>query len=251
MTKTSASCPRKDVKGIFVLGTDTGVGKTVIAGALAAALRARGTDVGVLKPFASGSWGDTRFLKKMSGVSETLEEITPFYFRYPLAPYASLKLERRTFRPRGWVKRLGGAQRGKRFGSAWNRHDFWIVEGIGGALVPITRAYDCLDAAQECGFPVVIVSRLGLGAINHTLLTIRAAHERNLKILGIVLNANQPLRGLAEKTNLQAIQRLTHVPILGTFPYISPMSLRSQKSGLLAAEIIFHKHSFFCHSRLR
>lgn len=213
--------------GIFILGTDTAVGKTVIAGALAAALRARGTDAGVMKPFASGSREDTVFLKKASGVDENLLEITPFYFEHPLAPYASLELEGREFKPRGWVKRAA---------RVWRKHDFWVVEGIGGALVPITRNYDCLDAAAECGFPVVIVSRLGLGAINHSLLTVRSARARGLKVLGIVLNQTGSRYGLAEKTNPKVIAELSGVPVLGIFPRVSTSVLSNPRALVTAAK---------------
>jgi dethiobiotin synthetase len=209
------------MKGIFVLGTDTGVGKTVVAGALAAVLRAAGRDAGVMKPFASGGYDDTLFLKKMSGAAETRDEITPFYFKHPLAPYASLQLEKRrpAFKPRGWVKRLGRA-------GLWDRHDVWVVEGIGGALVPITKDYDCLDAARETGLPAIVVSRLGLGAINHSLLTVRAARARGVKVVGIVLNntAAGPA-GLAEKTNPKVIAELAGCPVLGVFPRLGPAEL--------------------------
>jgi len=216
------------MKGVFVLGTDTGVGKTVVAGALAAFLRANGRDAGVMKPFASGSYGDTLFLKKASGVTETRDEITPFYFKHPLAPYASLQLEKRRFSPRGWVKRLG---------PVWDRHDFWVVEGIGGALVPITKDYDCLDAAKETGLPALIVSRLGLGAINHSLLTVRAARARGLRVLGLVLNASAPGRpGLAEKTNPKAIAELAGCPVLGVFPRLGAPELADPKKLVQAAK---------------
>lgn len=216
------TCPRgRGPAGLFILGTDTAVGKTVIAGALAAALRERGVDAGVLKPFASGSWEDSLFLQKTSGVAESLGEITPFYFKHPLAPYASLRLENRDFKARGWVKRIR---------TTWRKHDFWVVEGIGGALVPITRDYDCLDAAKECGFGVVIVSRLGLGAINHSLLTVRAARARGLKVLGIVLNAARPSRGLAEKTNPRVIGELAAAPVLGIFPHCSKVVLKDPRA---------------------
>lgn len=208
------------MRGVFVMGTDTGVGKTVIAGALAALLRDRGVDAGVMKPFASGGWDDTRFLKNASGVQERLSEITPFYFKYPLAPYASLALERRRFKPQGWVKRLR---------TTWKQHDFWVVEGIGGALVPITRDYDCLDAAKELGLPVLVTARLGLGTINHTLLTVKAARARGLKVLGVVLNATQMRAGLAEKTNPKVITELAGAPVLAVFPNLSPAALRDRK----------------------
>lgn len=213
------------MKGIFVTGTDTAVGKTVISGALAAALRAQGADVGVMKPFASGGWDDTAFLQKASGVAETREEITPFFFKHPLAPYASLRIEKRRFEPRGWVKRIGRA-------GLWRRHGFWVVEGIGGALVPIARRYDCLDAAKELGFPVLVVSRLGLGAINHSLLTVRAVRERGLRALGIVLNAAGTGSGLAERTNPRVIAELAGTPVLGIFPRLSAADLKA--SGVLA-----------------
>lgn len=227
------------MKGIFVLGTDTAVGKTVVAGALAAVLRADGWDAGVMKPFASGGYEDTIFLKKTSGVRETLAEITPFYFKHPLAPYASLQLEKRRFNPRGWVKRLK---------PVWDRHEFWVVEGIGGALVPITKDYDCLDAARELGIPAIVVSRLGLGAINHSLLTVRAARARGVKVLGLVLNAavagsaNPPgpvgrdgsagpgkpsiPTDLASRTNPKVIGELAGTPVLAVFPHVPAAALR-------------------------
>jgi dethiobiotin synthetase len=208
------------MRGIFVIGTDTAVGKTVVAGALVAALRERGADAGVMKPFSSGSREDAVFLKRASGVKESVEEVSPFYFKHPLAPYASLKLEQRVFGPRGWVKRVG---------LVWKRHAFWVVEGIGGALVPITKDYDCLDAAKEAGLPVVIVGRLGLGTINHTFLTVQAAKARGVKIAGVILNATKPARGLAEKTNPAVIQELVGVPLLGVFPYCSASMMRDRK----------------------
>ena len=83
------------MKGIFITGTDTGVGKALVTGAIANALIGRGIKTGVIKPFASGSWEDTRFLKAAAGVKDKLAEITPFYFKHPLAPMESLRLENR------------------------------------------------------------------------------------------------------------------------------------------------------------
>lgn len=200
----------KAMRGIFITGTDTGVGKTLIAGAIARAFVRRGLRVGVMKPFASGAWDDTRFLKRAAGVDDALEAITPFYFRYPLAPYASLKLERRSIDPRTLKKKAAPLAK---------KYDFLIVEGIGGAAVPITSRYTALDIPRDLGLDVLVVARLSLGTLNHTLLTLAHVRARRLKIRGIVLNDHPPVpRTLAHKTNPGALKALAGAPVLGIFP---------------------------------
>ncbi len=197
------------MKGIFVTGTDTGIGKTVVAAAIAAALRKRGVSVGVLKPFASGSWDDTRFLKKAAGVSDKLEAITPFYFKYPLAPYASLKLEHRSVHPHEVLERTA---------AVFRKYSFVVVEGIGGASVPVTNLYEASDMAKDLGLPAVIVARLGLGTLNHALLTREHLGRKGVDCRGVILNARFGFRGgLAEKTNPAALKELG-LAVLGIFP---------------------------------
>ncbi len=209
------------MRGIFITGTDTGVGKTVIAAAIAAALKARGIACGVLKPFASGSWADTRFMKRSAGVHDPDRRITPFYFHYPLAPLASLRLEHRKIRPWRLKQVVGALER---------KYRFIVVEGIGGALVPITPKYDALDIARELDLPVLVVARLSLGTINHTLLTVKEIRRRRLKIKGIVFNRLSVSRnGLAEKTNPGLVRELSGERILGVFPRLKAAGLRDPR----------------------
>lgn len=210
------------MRGLFVTGTDTGVGKTVVCGALAGALKDRKISVGVMKPFASGSWADTRLLKRCAQVHDSLSQITPFYFKYPLAPLVSLRLEKRSIKLkklRDYYKQLAG------------RYELTLVEGIGGALVPVTRDFDALHIPQVLKLPVVVVARLSLGTLNHTLMTIREIRRRKLKLKGVILNAiPQKTKGLAERTNPKVLKELGKTPILGTLPYLNEKYFRHPES---------------------
>ena len=215
-------------RGIFVTGTDTGIGKTVVAAALAASLKARGIDVGVMKPVSCGGVQDARFLLKAAGLSMTrLAEVSPVVYKKPLAPWVAERFEKRRFdrrRMKASFKNLARA------------HRLVIVEGVGGALVPITRRYCALDIAKDLNLPVLIVSKLGLGAINMSLLTVEAIRRRGLSILGIVFNQTQPRRpGLAERTNPEVIEKLSGVPAWGVFPYVAGISVERLKLDGLAS----------------
>ena len=202
------------MRGIFVTGTDTGVGKTIVAAAICAAGVGRGLDVGAMKPFASGSWDDTRLLKRAARMPEPVEAITPFFFKYPLAPLVSLELEKRSIRPAALRAKAAALAR---------RYSFLVVEGIGGAAVPVTKGFDAADIPRLLGLPAIVVARLGLGTLNHTLLTVRYLRSKRVPVKGIILNTHPARRaGLAEKTNPRAIERLTGAPVLGILPALSP-----------------------------
>jgi dethiobiotin synthetase len=207
-------------KGLFVTGTDTGVGKTVVAAGLSALLRANGVDAGVFKPMMSGvrredCTSDAWILKKMSKDSLSLEEINPFQFQEPLAPYLAAKREGRLI-PLEQVN------------EAWekikHRHSFYIVEGAGGLMVPFGPDYVTAHVAREIGFPLLIVSRPGLGTINHTLLTIEYARNIELDVAGVVINGlREDQQGIAEETNPLLIEEFSGVPVLGTVPWLERM----------------------------
>lgn len=232
------------MKGIFVTGTDTGIGKTVVAGAIAAALVRRGLKVGVMKPFACGSWDDTRFLKRMAALDDPLETITPFYFKYPLAPLASLKMERRSIRAHEVIERAA---------PLFKKYDFVVVEGVGGVAVPIMgslpswgqtpepktpRAYAASDIAKDLRLPALIVARLGLGTLNHTFLTREHLARKGIECRGAVLNARfGSVRGLAEKTN-PGVLRDAGVRVLGIFPKCPAAKLKNP--DFLAAQAEKH-----------
>jgi len=208
-------------KGIFITGTDTGVGKTFIATGIAKALRSVGMDVGVMKPAETGCRlrsgkllpSDAKKLVRAAGVSDPLSLVNPYRFRAPVAPSVAAEMEHKTIDPERILKS---------FRTLSHRHPFMIVEGAGGIMVPLAKGYLFLDLAEALGLPVVVVARLGLGTINHTLLTIEALRSRGLMIAGVVINDGQGGRkGLAEATSPAVIQDLSGVPIIATIPYRS------------------------------
>ena len=205
-------------RGFFITGTDTGVGKTVVAAALAIVLRESGRDVGVFKPVASGCVRrreglvseDAEFLAKAAEAPETLEEISPVRFEEPLAPTVA-------------AARAGVETDLEPMWEAWRRlrdaHEILLVEGIGGILCPVTPAMSVADLAKEFHLPLLVVARSTLGTINHTALTIEAARARGLAVAGVVINRySHESPDLAEMTSPDEIQRVTGVQVLGLVP---------------------------------
>jgi len=214
-------------RGIFITGTDTGVGKTVVASALAAWCRGQGVNVGVMKPVATGGiarrqHGRTRWvsddavrLARAAGVDDPWALINPVCFTEPLAPTTAARRAHQSIS-------LGAVARA--FSRLSARRDAMIVEGVGGLLVPLTSTATVADLAARLGLPLLIVARPGLGTINHTLLTVQCARRRGLRILGIVVNYVRPPSGgamarLAERTNPQAMARFTGVPVVAVLPF--------------------------------
>jgi len=219
-------------RGYFVTGTDTGVGKTLVTGALARALVGRGKRVGVMKPFETGCGSrggglvpeDALFLKAMAQSTEAIERICPCRLRYPLAPWIAAALEQVT---------IDVQQVARNFDDLKSRCDVMLVEGAGGLMVPITETVMNIDLAKLFALPLIIVARLSLGTINHTLLTVQQALSRGISVAGIVLNQLTPEQGIAEQTNPDAIRSLARVPVLGQMPYV-PEDRRND-AGFLAA----------------
>ncbi|WP_377890972.1 dethiobiotin synthase [Alkalihalobacillus sp. R86527] len=211
-------------KGVFVTGTDTDVGKTIVSSGIAAALKNKGHDIGVFKPMLSGvkrndPMSDTMMLKRYSGDDSPLIDITPYQFDEPLAPYLA-------------AKRQNCEVSFSELSGCWNdvkdRHDFFIVEGAGGITVPFGQAYLVSDVAKEVGFPIIIVSRPNLGTLNHTYLTVDYARRCGLHVLGVVVNdMNEEDRGVAEETNPDLIEKFCDVPVLGVIPRLPHIDGRS------------------------
>ncbi len=210
----------KNNKGVFITGTDTGVGKTYVARVIAQSLRRNGIDVGVMKPAETGCRRhagrlvphDAMCLMKAAGVHDALELINPYRFSRPLAPSVAAELERKRIDP---AKILHAYEKLSR------RHDFMIVEGAGGIMTPLSHDNLFLDLAEILRLPVLIVSRPGLGTINHTLLTISALELRKVNIAGVVINyaEKNQRKGLAEKTNPALIEAVSGVSVLGIVRY--------------------------------
>ena len=222
---------------IFVTGTDTEIGKTVIAAGLALAFRERGIDVGIMKPAVTGCRThrgrriseDVDYLVGASGSDDDPALVCPFMLRDPLAPEVAAGLED----VRIDIRKIASA-----FKKLSDKHEILIVEGAGGLLVPIKRKYFMIDLIAKLACPLIIVARPGLGTINHTLLSCEVARARNLDIAGIIIN-NYPKRpSLAEKTNPDMIQRYSGTHLLGVAPHVPGVSVekRSYKGLLKAVE---------------
>ncbi|MDE0484238.1 MAG: dethiobiotin synthase [Candidatus Poribacteria bacterium] len=199
------------LNGIFITGTDTEIGKTVIAGGIAASLKRSRVNVGVMKPISSGDTSDAQFLKHASQVDDTIASINPVQLHHPLAPSVSARLE---------GIQLDLAIIKTAFSKLKQKYDFMIVEGVGGIAVPLNDDFLVAHLISQLELLVLIVANAGLGTINHTMLTVAFARQFNLQIAGIVLNQFQPeTAGLAEQTNPAEIERLTQVPVIGVVPY--------------------------------
>lgn len=202
-------------RGLFITGTDTGVGKTyVTALAARAALRA-GINVGVYKPACSGAtrnesgalrWEDLEILETAIEYRFESQRICPQRFEAPLAPPVAARREGQEV----------DAQLLRDGAIWWNEKvDLLFVEGIGGLLCPVTDDETIADLAVDLGYPLLIVARLGLGTINHTLLTVEAALRRDLRIAGIVLNESERTDDPAAESNAAEIAKRVSVPVLG------------------------------------
>ena len=194
------------MSGIFITGTDTEVGKTFVTLLLARYFIDQGLDVGVMKPIACGPMqeNDARFLKKHLKLRDPLELINPIRLKHALAPYTAAQLVQKKIE----LNKIFFA-----FNRLSKSHDLVLVEGIGGALVPITRRYHVADLARDLALPTIIVARAGLGTLNHTLSTIEVLKNRRINILGIILNGYKG-RDLSEKTNADDLEKISGVPIL-------------------------------------
>jgi dethiobiotin synthetase len=218
--------------GWFVTGTDTGVGKTVIAGALAILLRQRGLRVGVFKPVATGCRRDlhlglvsedAEFLAHCADADQILDVINPVRYAAELAPMVAAE---RKHKPIDWAA----------IDESWqqiNKASDWVlVEGAGGLLTPVDRKNSMADLALRFELPLVIVSRPTLGTINHTLLTVEAAKSRKIPIEAIVINRYHPGSAtLAEETNPEAIARLARMRIPIVVPFDPQTDVRQGVVG--------------------
>ncbi len=196
----------------FITGTDTGVGKTHVTALLLAELRRRDLPAAGFKPIACGAGGraDAQTYRKLMRNEVPLDVINPIYLRHPVAPSVAAKLE---------GQRIDLDKIHSVFRLLTSDFSPILVEGAGGLLVPIRRNYFVADLIRQLDLPLIIVARLGLGTLNHTLLTIRQAQAMKLKIAGIILNDTTGRRGLAERTNAKAIAELAGVPLLGVVPH--------------------------------
>ncbi|NJD92045.1 MAG: dethiobiotin synthase [Geobacter sp.] len=208
----------KAIKGIIITGTDTGVGKTVAAAALARLLRDKGVNVGVMKPVTSGCdsrdgqlfSADAELLAFGAGI-EVSQEVAPYLLKEPIAPSAAAEMER----VRVEFSRILAA-----YHRLADQHDFIIVEGAGGLMVPLSGGLLVADLVKLLGLPLLVVARPGLGTVNHTVLTTFVARQLELDVRGVLINGYPEAPSLAESTAPHLIDSLSGVPLLGRLPRI-------------------------------
>ena len=200
-------------RGLFVTGTDTGVGKTIVTAALARVLRLRGVNVGVMKPVTAGCVErhgeliseDAELLAWAAGV-ECDGAVAPYRLRAPLAPVEAAERE---------GVRIDFDLIADRFRQLCTRHEFVLVEGAGGLMVPLNGGLLIADLAARLQLPLLVVARPNLGTINHSVLTCYAATQLGLEVTGVIVNRFPAEPGPAEQGASHQIGSLCGAPILG------------------------------------
>ncbi|GJL54104.1 MAG: ATP-dependent dethiobiotin synthetase BioD [Nitrospirales bacterium] len=208
-------------RGVFITGTDTGVGKTAITAALARCMHAQGLRVGVMKPIETGvpnadaSHSDANRLRRAMNSDQPFDTICQYHFPDPIAPLAA-------------AKRHNQALDLHKIHSAYmmlSTHYEWIVvEGVGGIMVPLSTEYRVRELVMKLQLPCIIVSRTSLGAVNHLLLTLEALQHAGIPSLAIVLNESSPQEHsktthIQNTSTIESIRVLSHAPVFGPFPY--------------------------------
>jgi len=215
-------------RGLFITGTDTGVGKTLIACGLAFALRGLGRKVGVMKPVETGCAEkegqlfpqDASYLKDASGCEEPLQKICPYPLPIPLAPSVAAQ--------RAGVT-IDLSLLCELYAEISSAHGITLVEGAGGLLVPLQSRCTTADLVRMLKLPLVVVVANRLGALNHALLTLEHASCLGLPVLGYILNHMESLLSPAAETNARTLQSLTSHTCLGEIPFLTPKQLNGSR----------------------
>jgi dethiobiotin synthetase len=210
VTGTVADGAPRPLRGLFVTGTDTGAGKTVVAAAIVAALRARGETVVAFKPVVTGideppdpDWpADDELLATAAGMRP--QDIAPLRYGPAVSPHLAATLAGRPIEPAALRDALSTSAAGT---------DAVVVEGVGGLLVPLAADYLVRDFARDVALPLVIAARPELGTINHTLLTIEAGRAAGLAIAGVVMTPWPQHPSTMEEDNRATIERLGDVEV--------------------------------------
>jgi len=217
------------MKGVFITGTDTGIGKTLAACAWIHAARRAGFRCGAMKPVAAGAVEhdgrlaneDTdALLRALEWPGERADLVTPMLLREPIAPHIAARLERRS---------IDRAQILDAYARIADDCDYLVVEGVGGFRVPLDDQRDTVDLARDFALPVVLVVGMRLGCLNHALLTAQAVRAAGLALAGWIANAITPDMPYRDD-NIEALDRRLGAPHIGTIPFMeSPDAGRASR----------------------
>ena len=218
----------------LITGTDTGIGKTTVACAIAAALRRRGVDVGVLKPAETGCQpgpdgrlqpADAIRLRWFAGRDDPLELVCPFPLREPLAPALAARRD-------GIF--MDHVQLTRSVGSLRSRCALGLIEGAGGLMVPLASpSFTFADLAQLASLQLIVIVGNRLGCVNHAVLTMRAAASAELPVAGYIVNTLRAEADLAEQTNIDLLADVLG-PSLGVFPWVGGVQTTEEDRARLA-----------------
>jgi len=226
--------PVQTPRGVFITGTDTGVGKTIVAATVATALRQHGVDAGVMKPIVTGlaestaGLSDPEWLASITGMGDSPRLISPYRFEIAASPLIAAAST-------GVLIDLDLISEAFRALSA--QHDCVLVEGIGGVMVPVTTDLFVVDLMKGMGLPALVVARSGLGSINHSLLTLDCLRSRGVPILGLIFNnPTCPAFDAHLSETIPTILRLSGVRSFGELPYCEGLpQLWDQHCNMLIA----------------
>ncbi|MCA9079529.1 MAG: dethiobiotin synthase [Planctomycetaceae bacterium] len=233
------------MRGVFITGTDTNVGKTCLAAALIRALRSRGVRVGAYKPVCSGAetaahgsvcWPDIDALTEAIGDSDFDELVCPTRLTAPLAPPVAARLEGRELSLNAMLAGL----------RCWEeRADFIVVEGVGGWLCPLTATETVRDFAMTLGWPVLVIAAQRLGTINHTLLTVESVRQAGLPLVGVALNEASGDPDASAAGNAEQIERYGGGPILGVLRHSSISELQQDETLISISDAVMNSSRQF------
>jgi dethiobiotin synthetase len=228
-------------QGIFITGTDTGVGKTIVTTVILSILRKAGIDAVPMKPVQTGCRRrsgklvvpDLESILRLVGIRTTNAEkelMCPFKYMPACSPHLAASITGR---------RISLNKILQCFRRLSNRHQVVVVEGAGGVLVPLDRKKTMVDLMKLLGLPVILVARPGLGTINHTLLSARELKRAGLKLKGVIFNQAEPGQpGFIEKDNFKTIPAIGRIKVLGFVPFVSGLKqpgTRRRRSGRTAS----------------
>ena len=219
---------RQPPKGVFIAGTDTNVGKTVVTAALGMALQQTGGTVGIMKPVETGSTPDVmpsvsdghRF-RELFVHYQNVDVFGLYCFPSPTAPLEAARLAQRPIDVQTILDT---------YQTLAVHHESMLVEGVGGILVPLTQTQDVCNLIELLGLPCLVVSRTSLGAINHARLTIMGLQRAGIPIIGILLNEVQtdttPEEQEQTASTVKLIRELSEIPVWGPLPFQPQLHLQ-------------------------
>ena len=218
--------------GVFVTGTDTGVGQTIVGAVIARLAREAGMKTGIMKPVTSGCTErdglriseDAELLAYGAGLELLPPEATPYLFTAPVAPSVAAEKEGRRID----LERIAAD-----YATLAEAHDFMVVEGAGGLMVPLAGGLLVADLVLRLDLPVIVVARPGLGTVNHTLLTCFAVRQMGLSVIGVIISNYPDEPGEAEEYAPHLIGSLSGAPLLGLFPQIVSEHPRDVVDGVV------------------